>query len=157
MRLIHFCRSPLPAGVRCAHFFYCNHNIHGSGLKWKKSLVYDALIIHCIARLVAELSFLFIICGGCIFFIEMKRYLWCRFWICCLYRKRKRGQLRILWPLGRCQSAVCGLNFYFNSSPPPQKKKKSKKIFCKFCIIIFPGILTDWGIKLTATLFLRVS
>jgi hypothetical protein len=44
-----------PAGVRCAHFFYCNHNIRGSGLKWKNRWpwLYDALIICCVARIVA--------------------------------------------------------------------------------------------------------
>jgi hypothetical protein len=26
-------------GVRCVHFSFCNHNIRGSGLKGKKSLV----------------------------------------------------------------------------------------------------------------------
>jgi hypothetical protein len=45
----------LPAfGART--FFYCNHNNRGSGLKLKNRWcwLYDALIIHCVARIVAE-------------------------------------------------------------------------------------------------------
>jgi hypothetical protein len=55
MRPVHVWRSWTPASVRRAHFFYCNHNIHGSGLKWKNlwRWLYDALIIHCVARIVA--------------------------------------------------------------------------------------------------------
>jgi hypothetical protein len=41
----HVWRSRTSAGVRCAHFFYCNHNIRGSGLKWNKPL---ALIVWCV-------------------------------------------------------------------------------------------------------------
>jgi hypothetical protein len=39
-----------------AHYLYCNRNIHGSGLKWKNRWrwLYDALIICCVARIVAE-------------------------------------------------------------------------------------------------------
>jgi hypothetical protein len=33
MRAIHVWHSRTPAGVRWAHFFYCNHNIRGSGIK----------------------------------------------------------------------------------------------------------------------------
>jgi hypothetical protein len=42
-------------------FFYCNHNIHGSGLKWKNRWrwLYEALIIHCVALIVAELRILY--------------------------------------------------------------------------------------------------
>jgi hypothetical protein len=56
---VHVWRSRTPAGVRCANFFYCNHNIRGSGLKWKNRWrwLYDALIIHCVARIVAEPGF----------------------------------------------------------------------------------------------------
>jgi hypothetical protein len=38
------------------YFFYCNHNIRGAGIKWKNRWrwLYDALIIHCVARIVAE-------------------------------------------------------------------------------------------------------
>jgi hypothetical protein len=56
MRPIQVLRSRTPAGDRCAHFFFCNHNIYGSGLKWKNRWrwLYDALIICCVARIVAE-------------------------------------------------------------------------------------------------------
>jgi hypothetical protein len=56
MRPIHGWGSRTPAGVLCGHFYYCNHNIRGSGLKWKNRWrwLYDALIIYCVARMVAE-------------------------------------------------------------------------------------------------------
>jgi hypothetical protein len=45
-----------PVGDRCAHFSYCKHNILGSGLKWKNGWrwLYDALIIYCVACIIAE-------------------------------------------------------------------------------------------------------
>jgi hypothetical protein len=48
----------LPAFV--AHFSNCNHNIHGSGFKWKNRWcwLYDTLIIHCVAYIVAEPVFI---------------------------------------------------------------------------------------------------
>jgi hypothetical protein len=60
MRPILVKRSRTPVGVRCAHFFYCNHNIRGSGLKEKNywRSVYDALIILCVEHIVAEPYFL---------------------------------------------------------------------------------------------------
>jgi hypothetical protein len=56
MRPIHVWRSRTPAGVRCAHFSYCNHNIRGSGLTSKNRWRWlnDVLIIHCVACIVAE-------------------------------------------------------------------------------------------------------
>jgi hypothetical protein len=42
--------------ARINHFSFCNHNIRGSGLIWQNRWrwLYDALIIHCVAYIVAE-------------------------------------------------------------------------------------------------------
>jgi hypothetical protein len=74
MRPIHVWCSRTPAGVRCAHFFYCNHNIRGLGLKCKKSLaLLDALIIHCVARVVAEPDIL-LMCTLCFLLKNWRRH-----------------------------------------------------------------------------------
>jgi hypothetical protein len=45
-----------PAGFRSELIPYCNQNIRGLGPKWKNRWLwlYDALIIHCVAYIVAE-------------------------------------------------------------------------------------------------------
>jgi hypothetical protein len=56
MKPRHVWRSRMPVSVRCTQFAYCNHNIRGSWLKWKNRWHWlcDALIIHCLACIVAE-------------------------------------------------------------------------------------------------------
>jgi hypothetical protein len=45
MRPVHVWCSRTPAGIRCAHFSYCNHNTRGSGHKWKKLTGVDCMML----------------------------------------------------------------------------------------------------------------